>query len=103
MPIAIPSTIVNLTQTVNKTATSVVLASSSNPSNYGGSVTFTATMTPVGASGTVTFKDGGTTLGTGTLGSGTATYSTSSLSVSSHSITAVYGGDANCNASTSST
>jgi predicted secreted protein len=97
------STSSTLTQTVNKTATSVVLASSSNPSNYGGSVTFTATMTPVGASGTVTFKDGGTTLGTGTLGSGTATYSTSSLSVSSHSITAVYGGDANCNASTSST
>ena len=97
------STSSTLTQTVNKTATSVVLASSSNPSNYGGSVTFTATMTPVGATGTVTFKDGGTTLGTGTLGSGTATYSTSSLSVSSHSITAVYGGDANCNASTSST
>ena len=97
------STSSTLTQTVNKTATSVVLASSSNPSNYGGSVTFTATMTPVGATGTVTFKDGGTTLGTGTLGSGTATYSTSSLSVSSHSITAVYGGDTNYNTSTSST
>jgi type II secretory pathway pseudopilin PulG len=97
------STSSTLTQTVNKTATSVVLASNSNPSAYGGSVIFTATMTPGGATGTVTFKDGGTTLGTGTLGSGTATYTTSALAAGSHAITAVYGGDANCNASTSST
>jgi hypothetical protein len=53
--------------------------------------------------GTVTFKDGASTLGTGTLnGSGDATFSTSILSVGSHSITAVYGGDSNFNGSTSS-
>jgi hypothetical protein len=50
----------------------------------------------------VTFKDGATTLGTGTLNpSGQATFSTSSLSAGSHSITAEYGGDSNFNGSIS--
>jgi hypothetical protein len=50
----------------------------------------------------VTFKDGATTLGTGTLnGSGQATFSTSLLTAGSHSITAVYGGDSDFNGSTS--
>src|SRR5207253_10623179 len=53
--------------------------------------------------GTVTFKDGATTLGTGTLSSGAATFATSSLSLAAHSITAVYGGDTNFTVSTSST
>jgi RHS repeat-associated protein len=48
-------------------------------------------------SGTVTFKDGTTTLGTGTLsGTGntrTVTYVKANLTVASHSITAVYAGD----------
>ena len=66
-------------------------------------MTFTATVTPSAATGTVTFKNGSTTLGTGTLSSGTATYSTSSLTVGSHSITASYGGDSNDTSSTSST
>ena len=50
----------------------------------------------------MTFKDGATTLGTGTLSGGTATFATSSLSVSGHTITAVYGGDTNFTGSTSS-
>jgi Bacterial Ig-like domain (group 3) len=42
----------------------------------------------------VTFKDGGSTLGTGTLdGSGRATFTVSRLSIGSHSITAIYSGD----------
>ena len=48
--------------------------------------------------------DGATTLGTGTLnGAGVATFTTSTLSVGHHTITAVYGGDASFNASTSNT
>jgi hypothetical protein len=66
-------------------------------------VTFTATVTPTTATGTVTFKDNGTAIGTGTLSSGTATYSTWTLAVASHPITAAYGGDTNDTASTSST
>jgi RHS repeat-associated protein len=92
-----------LTQTVNKANTTTTVASSLNPATSGQSVTFTATVTPSTATGTVTFKDGSTTLGTGTLSNGTATYSTSTLAVGAHSITASYGGDGNDNSSTSST
>jgi hypothetical protein len=79
-----------------------------NPSVYGQRVTFVALVLP-GASGfgmptgTVTFKDGGVTIGTRTLNAwGLATYSTTSLSVGRHSITAVYGGDSSFNGSTPS-
>jgi hypothetical protein len=98
-----------LNQTVKKAATTTLVSSSANPSVFGQSVTFTATVTanspgagtPTGA---VTFKDGGSTLGTGTLNnSGQAIFTTSTLKVGSHSITASYGGDAHFNGSTSST
>jgi hypothetical protein len=69
-------------------------------------ITFTATIasTNGGAvSGTVTFKDGATTLGTAAVNASTrkATFATSSLNGGSHSITAVYSGNANNNGSTS--
>jgi len=52
----------------------------------------------------VTFKDGPSTLGSGTLnGSGQAMFTTSTLAAGSHSITASYGGDATFSGSTSST
>ena len=74
-------------------ATSTSLSSSANPSTYGQSVTFTATVTAQSGTptGTVAFNDGTTTLGTGTLnGSGQATLTTSSLAAGSHSVTAAY-------------
>jgi hypothetical protein len=72
------------------------VAASANPSVYGQSVTFTATVSVATATGTVTFMDGSTVLGTGTLDgtTGTATFTTAALTVGAHSITAVYGGDA---------
>ena len=85
--------------------TSTTLTSSPNPSTFGQAVTFAATVTGSGGtpSGTVTFKEGATTLGTGTLsGSGVATLTIPMLSVGSHSITAAYGGDSNFFGSTSS-
>ncbi|MFE3866447.1 Ig-like domain-containing protein, partial [Streptomyces goshikiensis] len=51
--------------------------------------------------GTVTFNDGGTTLGTGTLVSGVATFTVSSLSVNPHTLTVAYGGDTNFDVSVS--
>ena len=90
-----------LTQTVNQASTTTAVASSLNPSAYGQSVTLTATVKPSGATGTVTFLDGSTTLGTGTVASGTASYTTTALAGGSHSITAVYGGDGNFLGSTS--
>lgn len=94
------STSAPLTQTVDVATSTTTLTSSANPSTYGQSVTFTATV-PAGATGTVTFKDGSATLGTATVSSGTATFTTSSLSAGSRSITATYGGDANYASSTS--
>ena len=101
------STSVIFTQTVNKAGTTTGLSSSPNPTVFGQSVTFTATVnaaTPGAGTptGTVTFKDGATTLGTAALSGGQATFSTSSLSVGSHAtITVAYGGDGNFNTSTS--
>jgi hypothetical protein len=78
----------------------ITLTSSLNPSNVGQSVTFTATV-PAGVTGTVTFKDGATTLGTGTISGTTATFATTTLAVGTHPVTAVYGGDTNYNTATS--
>jgi hypothetical protein len=102
------STSAAFSESVKKASTTTALASSANPSTVGQTVTFTATLSPVapGAgtpTGTVTFKDGSTTLGTGTLSGGVATFSTSSLTAGPHSITASYGGDSHFNGSTSAT
>ncbi len=92
-------------QTVNKASTTTTLSSAASLATLNQSVTFTATVKVVapgvGApTGTVTFSDGTTTLGTVSLSSaGTATFTTSSLAVKSHSITAAYSGDGNFNGS----
>ncbi len=93
----------SITVTVGQsTPTVVVTASNANPS-LGDTVTFTATLSNGSSpSGTVTFKDNGATLGTGTISGTTASYSTSGLSTGSHSITAEYAGDTNNAAATSS-
>src|SRR6266550_2742799 len=79
-------------------ASLVSLVSSLSPSAFGQAVTFTATVKPASGSGiptgTVTFNDGATALGTGTLSGGIATFMTSGLGAGAHSITALYGGDA---------
>ena len=95
------STSATLTQNVNKANTTTAVVSSANPSQHGQSVTFTATVSPGAATGTVQFMDGNKTLGTVTLSGGTAAFTTSSLSSNTHSITAVYGGNASYNGSTS--
>jgi Bacterial Ig-like domain (group 3)/Galactose oxidase, central domain len=92
-----------LVQQVNRAATLTAIQSAPNPSFFGELVTITATVTsPVGVpSGTVTFMDGTTSLGTGTLnGFGNAILQRA-LSVGNHSLSAVYAGDTNFNASTS--
>jgi hypothetical protein len=90
-----------LKQVVNKASTTTALTSTPNPSTFGQKVTLTATVTPNTATGSVTFKDGTTTLGTGTLAAGKAKFSTTGLSKGAHSITAVYGGSKNYLGSTS--
>jgi len=84
------------------------VSGSPNPSIWGSSVTFTATITGTNGvpplTGIVTFKDGAAILGTGTLSgspTATATFSTNGLSIGSHTITAIYSGDTNFAGSTS--
>jgi autotransporter-associated beta strand protein len=89
------------------TTTSLTSSATANSSVYTQSVTFTAVVaaaSPGGGtpSGTVTFLDGSTQLGTASLNnSGTATLATSTLTVGSHSITAVYGTTTSYTTSTS--
>jgi hypothetical protein len=80
-----------------QTTTNTTLGSSANPSSYGQSVMFTATVAATSGTptGSVTFKNGPTSLGTMTLSGGSASLSTSSLSAGPHSITASYSGDSN--------
>lgn len=89
--------------TVTPVSTTTALTSS-GAAVYGQQVTFTATLTSAAGqpTGTVTFLEGATTLGTGTLSDGVATFTTASLSVDSHSISAVYGGEGAFAGSTSS-
>src|SRR5207248_7907153 len=82
--------------------TTTSVASSVNPSTFGQSVTFTATVShnaPGTPNGTVSFYDGGASIGQGavstTSGVSTATFSTPNLAVGTHTLTATYSGDAN--------
>jgi hypothetical protein len=94
----------SMQQTVGSSTTATTtttVTSSANPSGVGQNVTFTATVTGSGAAGaptgSVTFQEGTTTLGTGPLsgsgGTAKATFTTSSLPAGNHTIIASYGGD----------
>jgi len=86
------------------TATSTSLVSALNPSAFGKAVPFTATVTPATSgmpTGTVTFEDGATVLGTATLSGGQAAFTASALAVGGHSISAIYSGSATLAGSTS--
>src|SRR5437867_3297291 len=96
--------VVHVVQT-SGAATITTVSSSSNPSVFSEPVTFTATVTSGGGvpAGTVTFKNGSSTLGTSTLdATGHAGFTTSTLAVGSNSITATYNGNSNFGGSTSS-
>ncbi len=101
------STTTNYTVNAAPTTTTITSVSPASPAVYGQLVTLTATVavTPASQSlatpnfGTVTFKDGSTTLGTGNVNaSGVATYTTTATQLavgSTHSFTAVYGATTN--------
>ncbi len=93
--------------TVNRAATATVVSSNPNPSVFGQTATFTATVTAVAPgsgtrTGSVTFFDGATPLGTASLSAGgSAAFATAALSGGIHPVTAVYGGDASFTGSAS--
>jgi hypothetical protein len=96
-----------ITHVVAKADTTVVLTSSANPSVFGQTVTFTATIsvTAPGAgtpTGNVTFRDNGVNIGgcaSQTVAANVATCTLTTLAVGTHPITATYNGDASFNAS----
>jgi hypothetical protein len=97
---------VALTQSVLKGISTTSVTSSLSTAIPGEAVTFTATVNATQATGTVTFLDGTTTIGSGTLSvtaSGAqATFSTSALAMGTHNITASYAGTSNISGSISS-
>ena len=83
-----------LLQTVNRLTPPITETSLLNPAPSGAAITLTATV-PVAATGTISFYEGTTLLGTGPVSNGTASIATTSLAPGTHLITAVYSGDAN--------
>ena len=90
-------------QSSGTTATSTTLTTSSTTTASGTSITLTAAVSPSAASGTVTFYNGSTSLGSASLSSGTANLTVSFSSAGTESLKAVYGGDSTHDGSTSST
>lgn len=82
--------------------TTVTLAASATTAVAGQSITLTATVAPASATGTLTFLDSNTAIGSAGLTSGKGMLTLSTLSVGSHSLSAAYSGDAADSVSTSS-
>ena len=106
----VTSTSPSINVTVMRLATITTLASSTGTANAGSTLQLTANValgpgqTAVGTlAGLVTFYDGATVIGTGNVINGSAVLPTSALKVGSHTLSAVYGGNANYDTSTSTT
>ena len=104
-PGVVPNTIL-LAGSATSSPTTVVLSSNVNPALNGQPIVYTAIITPAGIgfpTGTVAFDAAGVPFGAQPLpgGSGAAIATTSTLPTGTDSITAVYSGDPNFTASTS--
>jgi hypothetical protein len=96
------STSAAVTETITAPqSTTTTISSSTNPSYVGQSVTFSAAVTPPQATGTVTFMQGQTTLGTAMLSAGQASLVISILPAGNLLITTAYSGDGQYAGSTS--
>jgi hypothetical protein len=96
--------LLNVSPAPVRTATTTTLTSSPNPSAYGQSVSFRASVSVQSGSsptGTVTFSDGGSMLGTVSFVNGSASLSVSTFAIGSHSISASYSGDSSFSQSSS--
>jgi hypothetical protein len=83
----------------------IALSASANPVFMTNAVSFMASLPSYASSqtGTMTFYDGATAIGTANISGGSATITTTALAAGSHSITAAYSGDSNYGPGTSST
>jgi hypothetical protein len=85
-------------EVINKANGPDTLAVSPDPAIFGSTVTMTDTIPTVGGvapTGTVTFYNNGTAIGTAPVVNGVATLTSTTLPVGSDPITATYGGDGN--------
>ena len=90
--------------TVSPPPATTVLTSSVNPSSYNQAVTLTATLQLTSSgipTGTVTFYDGSTSIGTSAVANSAAQLTISGFQLGTHSLTATYSGDSNFSGSTS--
>jgi len=95
---------VTAVQSLQTTATTLTASPASSVA--GQAITLTAAVAPTSGTstptGTITFQDGSTAIGSAPLATGKAVLSVSTLSLGTHSLTAIYSGDAANQASTSS-
>ncbi|MGB7258726.1 MAG: Ig-like domain repeat protein, partial [Pseudolabrys sp.] len=95
-----------LTQTVGKGASKSTLVAAPNPATPGQLVDLVVNVAAAAPAhgtpdGTVTFKEGATTLGSVSLSGGNAVLNMSALAIGSHKVTASYGGSGDWTASAS--
>ncbi len=86
-----------------KASTSFSAGASPTSTSYGNAVTLSASGLPSGATGSVTFSSGTSTLCTASVSSGPASCSTGVLAPGTYSVIASYGGDNNYQRSTAGT
>lgn len=94
-----------LTQTITGATTQVALSANANPAVFGSVLVLKAAITSNGgvATGSVTFSDGATAIGTGVLdANGVATVTVSTRTPGAHALVASYAGDGKAGASASS-
>jgi hypothetical protein len=94
----------SVSQTVGQVPTVTGIVSSGNPAVYGDTITFTATVSSSTGSptGSVTFKEGSTVLGTAPVAAGgQASLAVAGLHTGTHAVKAVYSGDVSFGTSTS--
>jgi hypothetical protein len=82
-------------------SSAVTLQASTTTPQYLTNVTFTATVSPAAATGTVTFYNGSTNMGSAAVSAGTAVLTTSFAAGGTYTLHAVYSGDYNYLSSTS--
>jgi hypothetical protein len=85
----------------NLATSSIILQASTTTPQYLTNVTLTATVSPSGATGTVTFYNGTTNIGSSAVNAGTASLTTSFAAGGTATLHAVYSGDYNYLSSTS--
>ncbi|SPF35520.1 exported hypothetical protein [Candidatus Sulfopaludibacter sp. SbA4] len=90
-----PSVSTPVFQTVNPIVTTTSVQAVPTSTTAGQTVALTAAVSPPTASGTMTFLDGSTSIGSVPVVAGQAVLQTSTLAAGSHSLTASYSGDTN--------